>query len=496
MPESEPTPPNWFARAVAHPLAFWGRVAVAAYAFRELFGARGQPRLLLGLATAIPLALLLVDGPFRRRQRSALSELWADLARPSAEWRKWWAGAVFVALPAAIVYLWHPYYHIDSGDTWAAMPTAVSVLRDGNVEIGEFVPLAPASYRSPHPVFEGLPYGTVRVNGRVYSRYPVGMSAFAVPTAALALACGADVDSEPVLAALERLASATVAALVLVLFFRLAVQLAPPRTAVLAAWLLALGSALNSTIGQSLWQHGGVATGALAILVAELVPWFRSRRWPVAGQGAAVGLMYACRLSSGWVVLVLGLGVLVRSPRRGFALGLAGAFGVLPWVAFYQSVYGTPFGPSQSQMSAGEWRWAVLDPLLGVLMSPSRGLLVYQPWAVLAAFGLAARGRSVWAWVLAVTAAGHTLLVASWACWWGGACWGSRLLAEVQPLLLLLALPAVTWLRRSWAGWTVLVALFAWSATIHLLGVWMPRLHLIWDQERGATMWRTPNFFE
>lgn len=484
-----------FSRAVAHPLAFWGRVAVAGFALAGVFGVRGQPRLFLVAALAIPLGLLLVDGPYRRRQRAALAGLWADLSRESAEWRKWWAGAVFVALPAAVVYLWHPYSHIDSGDTWAAMPTALSVLRDGNVEVGEFVELAPASYRTPHPMFEGLPYGTVRVNGRVYSRYPVGMTAFALPTAALARACGANVASESGLSALDRVAAVTVATLVLVLVFRLAVRLAPPRTAVLAAWLLALGSAVNTTIAQSLWQHGGVAAGALAILVAELVPWFRERRWPVAVQGAAVGLMYACRLSSGWLVVALGVGILIRSPRRGVVAAVAGAVGVLPWAVFYSVVYGTPFGPQHVQMNAGEWRWNLLDPLLGVLVSPSRGLLVYQPWVVLSVIGLAVRWRDSWAWVLAVAAAGHTLLVASWNCWWGGACWGSRLLAEVQPLLLLLALPALTRLRRSWAGWAVIAAVFLWATAIHMLGVWHPGMHFAWDADNGVLLWLVPNPF-
>ena len=44
----------------------------------------------------------------------------------------------------------------------------------------------------------------------------------------------------------------------------------------------------------------------------------------------------------------------------------------------------------------------------------------------------------------------HLALVANWRIWWGGHCWGSRLLTEVVVLAALLALPAVAalWTRR------------------------------------------------
>lgn len=478
-----------FSRAVAHPLAYGGRLAVAAVAAVPLYGVRWEPLPLIGLAAALPLALLLLDPPFRRRQVAAAAELWADLSRPSAEWRPWWAGVVFVAAPAALFYLAHPYYNLASGDSWATLPAALSVLRDGDTEVSEFVATAPDVFVNLHQTLDWLPYGTMRLPGGVYSRYPVGMSAFALPTGLMGWACGADFDSGPVLAALERLAAVSVAVLVLVLFFRVAVALAPPSTALLAAWLLALGSGVNSTVGQALWQHGGVAAGALALLAVEVVPALRRRRWGVAVQGVAVGLMFACRLSSGWLAVVLGLGVFVRSPPRGVAVAVAGALGVLPWAMYYRAVYGTPFGPSQAQMALSDWRQDILHPLLGVLASPARGLLVYQPWVVLSAIGFALRCRTSAAWVLAVAAAGHTVLVASWVNWWGGACWGSRLLAEIQPLLMLLALPALARLQRGRSGRAVLIALFLWSAAAHLASVWRLLPDVPWDHADGQTMW-------
>jgi hypothetical protein len=62
-------------------------------------------------------------------------------------------------------------------------------------------------------------------------------------------------------------------------------------------------------------------------------------------------------------------------------------------------------------------------------------------------------------------------LVSAWRGWWGGYCWGSRLLAEVVPLLALLCLPAlaVLW-RRAW-GCRLVVAAGVLSFLLHLPAV-------------------------
>ena len=65
----------------------------------------------------------------------------------------------------------------------------------------------------------------------------------------------------------------------------------------------------------------------------------------------------------------------------------AAAVCYLPCVAFYHVLYGNIFGPAtiNRHMSKDLWHFGEIQPLLGVLVSPSRGLLVYQPWVVLAA---------------------------------------------------------------------------------------------------------------
>jgi hypothetical protein len=61
----------------------------------------------------------------------------------------------------------------------------------------------------------------------------------------------------------------------------------------------------------------------------------------------------------------------------------------------------------------------------------------------------------------------HLVLVTHWRIWWGGHCWGSRLLTEVAVLAAVLALPvvAVLWKRRG--GRVILLTLALLSFLPH-----------------------------
>lgn len=114
------------------------------------------------------------------------------------------------------------------------------------------------------------------------------------------------------------------------------------------------------------------------------------------------------------------------------------------------------------------------EGLPGLLVSPSRGLFIYQPWAILM-FGtfllsLRSRSESVHAihWLCLPVIVLHVLLVGCWCCWWGGDSWGSRLLTEIIPWIGLLCLPAITCLRQHFSGMlllTVLVGISVWMQT-------------------------------
>jgi len=83
--------------------------------------------------------------------------------------------------------------------------------------------------------------------------------------------------------------------------------------------------------------------------------------------------------------------------------------------------------------------------LAGLLVSPSRGLLVYMPWAVFALWGAAQIWKeNLWGWgrplVLGLVAvvAGQAGLSEQW---WGGWCFGPRYLTDLLPFLACFLIP-------------------------------------------------------
>jgi hypothetical protein len=192
-----------------------------------------------------------------------------------------------------------------------------------------------------------------------------------------------------------------------------------------------------------------------------------------------LAMMLACRLPSAVLIAAFGLWLLVRAPRLAVLVGLVASVAYLPWAWYYGTTYGHVLGPSIRQlgMFTGDWR----DTLIPLLASPDHGLLVYQPWILL---GLALVVPSVrrrfsgdapggWTWLCVAVIVLYLALIASWYCWWGGQCWGSRIVVETVPFFALLCLPCIAALRRLAWGRRVLLATALVGAFVQLTGVYL-----------------------
>ena len=157
-------------------------------------------------------------------------------------------------------------------------------------------------------------------------------------------------------------------------------------------------------------------------------------------------MLPACRVTSLAFVAPFWVWVLLRSPRRAAVIVGASLIAAAPWSAYYLAIYGGPFGPSTRHLSGSRWSADVAVPLAGILVSPGRGLLVYQPWLILAplAFVPAIRSGGARRPAQGDQSAGSLFragavvllvgLISAWTEWWGGFCWGSRLVVEIVPL--------------------------------------------------------------
>jgi hypothetical protein len=299
---------------------------------------------------------------------------------------------------------------------------------------------------------------------------------------------------------LGKLAAALAVAGASALFFAICKSVAPA-----AAWpatiLFAFGTCLYSVASQALWTHGPAAFWLCGALYCLTRSDDNRPAWKLLA-GCALGMAVFTRPTTAFFAMATGGALLARRQWRG-ALQVA-AGGILPFVALclYNWVnFGDPLlgGYDNDNWSESPPLWLGLG---GLLIAPSRGVLVYTPALLLVfpgiwllATGSAGKPSGMRVLLLAWTAAAAVTLLfyARWHDWRGGWCYGPRFLCETMPIACLLFAIAYDQISHAWmrgmAG-----ALVALSVLVHLIGIaghsayedWQDR-HDLPDQ--GRCLW-------
>lgn len=322
---------------------------------------------------------------------------------------------------------------------------------------------------------ESLPYWLVDGKTGVHSAFPLGTGLATVPFGALARVVASQLLEPERLPVFEKLTAAALTSLAVGLFFLVLAHRFGTRTATLPALALAVATPLVTTQSQGLWSATG-ATLAVVLLLGSVLRRPGARNLPPGAQAALAtcGLFLSRPSDLGSSLVALARAGSWRA-RAGVALALG--LGVAGAMAINGLVVGSPLG-GYGQLNRSQ---VGFDPtgmpagLAGLLVSPSRGLLLFLPWLLLSV-PIFARERRLPAPLRAtalLALAATLLLCASYGKWWGGYGFGPRLLAGLSPLLALTLLP-MGWrrLRRRARrrAWSCALAL-GLAAGIQFLGM-------------------------
>jgi hypothetical protein len=309
--------------------------------------------------------------------------------------------------------------------------------------------------------FDGLGAGYIFARtpgGHEQSIFPVGVAILSAPLY-LTFAAVARLRHEPLpITSIaferqrlhdEKTAASVLAAIAAVLMFWCVRELSSVVVAVVLTIVFAFGTSMWTIGSQALWQHGSVNLLVVALTWALVRAARRGDRAPpivFALAGLAAGLLPVVRPTA----LLFSLAAfvwLLRTQRRGGAV-FAAAFliGAAPgawWnlVNFHTLIGGYTGDAEQYALSAGAARaW------LALAVSPSKGLIWYLPFVVLAPVGAviavrsARAGEALLAWL-----GGAGLALAAtygfYAQWWGGASFGPRFLTDLDAIVVLLLVP-------------------------------------------------------
>jgi hypothetical protein len=289
-------------------------------------------------------------------------------------------------------------------------------------------------------------------NDRVCSIFPPGVAFLAFPFFAPFVLAGAEPLNLGLLVRVGHVAAATIEVIAALLLWSLMRRFVSARWALALVLLYFFGTSVRTIASQALWQHAGVHL-AIALALWLVISTRPMALWRELAAGAALGYGAVVRQTTGLLVPFL-----PAAHIRATLLAFVGAaIGVIPLLVYNALAFGNPL---EQGYGTKPFDTSPLVGLYGLLLSPSRGLLVYEPYIVFAfaAVVLLKPGRSflelrllslVYAW------AATAILYSTYAEWWGGRVFGPRFLDDLAP---------------------VLFALLAWGIGQGLLARWPARI--------------------
>lgn len=336
---------------------------------------------------------------------------------------------------------------ISAGDTYPARTLPFSVLQHRTLYLDPVENVA-AQGRG-----DGA-YGMLhRPDGHIVSIYPVVVPLLVAPLYVpaigyLHLRGWSDARLDHVAKVMEKVSASVVAALSVSLLYVLLRRRAKARTALLLTVAYAFGTMTWMIGSQALWQHGTaglLVTSALLLLTGPCtVP-------RTLAAGLLIGLVAANRIPDALLAAALGgFGLFWAGRRRAPLFAAAAAVPVVAVVLFNLHVAANVLGGYGLIGKVPFFQHDLLTGVVGLLVSPTRGLLVFSPFLFFLALAWRHRpdDRQERLLILAMTAAVVLqILLYAKSDWRSGLSWGPRDMTDLLPLLVWMLVPVVDALR-------------------------------------------------
>lgn len=349
---------------------------------------------------------------------------------------------------------------VGAGDCWGPRYLPVSLLKEGNLDLNEF---------------RGIKFGIIKATRGEHTyrlfKSPILSGILATPFYALAWLLGIPITGISI-AYLGKVAATVYSSLSVVFIFLILKRLLPSPAAVFISLVYAFATCTWSISSQSLWQHGlgqcFLAGGLYCLFTAVDKPAF------AGAAGVFFSLATLARYMNGVVALVMFIYVIHRYRSQVikfviFSLPAITFFLVYNWFYFHHPLH---FATS---WAFGRFVSSFREGFSGLLFSPNRGLFVFSPVFLFSIAGAirAWKDRSahrvLYRYII-ISAVLFILIISKWLTWWGGHCYGYRMLVDITPLLIILIAPVYEVIKEKKIFRALFMISVAISFLIQLLG--------------------------
>lgn len=358
--------------------------------------------------------------------------------------REVWGFALLLSTVTFLVYQFtrDPAAY-NRGDNYWYVPTAQSLLADGDVDLrGQYDEV----------IRDTASWNWMSIdtpNGRV-NYFGFGTSLLILPVVAAGNALYAALPPADRDDAIAALAARVLAALSVGLMVAAAATLgASAAQAVFLAALFAVATPHVSIHAGGLWSHNAVLLCHLVAIIILAGPVDR-RWWSIVPLAVA----FYCRPSAALPLALTGVWLLQqRAWTAAIRFAVAGVLLLVVMLVHWKASTGWWLPPyyAGSNYTAAATAHPLTHPtvaFLGHLFSPNRGLLVFLPATALALAGIVqtwrheVRQHTLFR-LLSLWLAAHLLLISSYPHWWLGHSFGPRAWAEMLGVIVLLLLPFI-----------------------------------------------------
>jgi hypothetical protein len=363
-----------------------------------------------------------------------------------------------IIIPAAIFLITFAVYNLTSpvpqgGDTVPGRYLPFSILCDGDFNLNEFTFL----YKNE----EKPPYYLIRNDsGELLSTFGPGIALSVLPFYSVILLFKNNFDFDSLLL-IAKILSSFFVSLSAVFLFLSALRLSNRHVALFATAAYALGSSVFAISSQGLWQH--TPASLFVALGLFLLVHSGEKKWLAGLASFSFSLAFLVRHQLFIIWFIFLLYVFFRH-RKSFIHYLCLAYPSIIFMIAYNFYYfDSMIAFPQIEVSghlaefktgsSDVWSTPVLTGLSGLLISPSRGLLLFSPVFIFSFIGmfmvffrlriqkLKTDENNILYVSIALISIAYILLMSKWYDWWGGWGFAYRPIVDVMPLLSLLLIP-------------------------------------------------------
>jgi hypothetical protein len=335
---------------------------------------------------------------------------------------------------------------ITSFDSQWSIPTAMSLIKEGNANLDEY-----------HELISRYDYYVIQVfDDHFYTMYPIGVSLIAVPfvfvldqvLARLISFNLEDYVKHTVPVGIELFIASFIVALTAVGIYLIARLFLNPVLSLLPVFIFAFCTSAWSTASRALWQHG--PSMLMLTLTLYLILLARSKSRLIPFTGIPLAFSYVIRPTDSLSVFLFTIFIFLEY-RSYFLPYLFWAMAIgIPFLWFNLSVYHSflPFYYLLPQKLGSNTHF--LEALAANLISPARGIFIFSPILLFSIYGVVLKIKKkqfkrLDGFLLSILIL-HGLSISFLSPsrnWWAGHSFGPRLFSDVLPYFIYFLIPAV-----------------------------------------------------